>query len=86
MLDRLVSMIFSDGFGLLNFYGLMLEHFVNSDPLALHWSIQPGVSDGCLELFSKLEAAVDHTKIVISSLFFFLLTWLPDSDMNAEVC
>ena len=26
---------------------------VISDPLALHWSIQPRVSDGCLELFSK---------------------------------
>jgi hypothetical protein len=62
--DRLVSMFFSDGFGILNFYGLMLEHFVNSDPLALHWSIQPGVSDGCLELFSKQEAAVDHIEVV----------------------
>ena len=31
-------------------HGLMLEQFVNSDSLALHWSIQPGVSDGCLRL------------------------------------
>ncbi len=62
--DRLVRMLFSDGFGFLNFYGLMLEQFVQSDTLALHWSIQPGVSDGCLELFSRLEAAVDHIEVV----------------------
>ena len=41
-----------------------LEPFVNSDPLALHWSIQPGVSDGCLELFSKPDAAVNHIEVV----------------------
>ena len=49
---------------MLNFYGLMLEQFVKSVPFALHWSIQPGVSDGCLELFSKPEAAVEHIEVV----------------------
>ena len=61
---RLVSMFFSEGFGLLKFYGLMLEQFVQSDTLALHWSIQPGVSDGCLEMFSTREAAQDHIEVV----------------------
>ena len=57
-------MLFSDGFGVLNFNGLMLGQFVNSDPEALRWSIQPGVSGGGLELFSKLEAAYNHIEVV----------------------
>ena len=42
----------------------MLDQFVESGAFALHWSIQPGVSDGCLELFSKRDAAVDHIEVV----------------------
>ena len=57
-------MPFSDGFGILNYYGLVLQQFVVSGGIALHWSIQPGVSDGCLELFSKRDAAVDHIEVV----------------------
>ncbi len=61
---RLVSMLFSECFGLQEFYGLMLEQFLQSDTLALHWSIQPGVSDGCLEMFSTRAAAQDHIEVV----------------------
>jgi hypothetical protein len=64
VLDRLVSMIFSDGFVFLNFYGFMLKQYVNSEFIELHWSIQPGVSDGCLEFFSKVGAARDHIDLV----------------------
>ncbi len=60
----LVSMFISDCFGIRNFYGLMLAQSVDADPVALHWSIQPGVSDGCLELFSKQEAASGHVEDV----------------------
>ena len=42
----------------------MLAQSVDADPVALHWSIQPGVSDGCLELFSTREAAQGHVEAV----------------------
>ena len=38
---------------------------MKSDPLALRWSIQSGVSDGCLELFSKAYAPVDHIEVAM---------------------
>ena len=57
-------MPFSDGFGILRFYGLMLEQFVVLPGFALHWSIQPGVSDGCLELFTTRDAAKEHMEVV----------------------
>ena len=44
---------------------VVLEQFVKSDPLALRWSIQSGVSDGCLELFSKAYAPVDHIEVAM---------------------
>ena len=58
--DRLVTMLFDDSFRMVTFFGFLLDRYLQSNPMKLHWSIQPGVSDGCLEWFSTIDAAKQH--------------------------
>jgi len=53
-------MIFDDSFRMVGWFAFLLDRYLHSTPMVLHWSIQPGVSDGCLEWFSTAEAAQQH--------------------------
>ena len=52
-------MLLSSAVRTLQYYAILLQSFCLEQNVELHWSMQPGVTDGCLE-FSKTREAAFH--------------------------
>jgi len=53
-------MLLGGSFRTVTFFACLLERYLQSNHMSLHWAIQPGVSSGCLEFFHTAEAAQQH--------------------------
>ena len=50
----------------LQFYAVLLHSLCDVQEADLHWSMQPGVTDGCLEFYQTREAALEAYNVADS--------------------